>query len=299
MVPAACLALTLAACHPNTEVAYQPPLIPVTFSIDSDWHVSISIGAEITTFLGRFSVQSGVSTAPQSGSTRVLIVDSGNGTEQAYDIGEHGMMTLCLNGQFQELVSSDTIKVDPLSPPSQVSLLPGNTTCPSLASATPVASAAPLDTSAPQQGSGTSLTSDEEQLVNKLDSNYFTNCIGRPNLEGYGVVAAVNCQSVDSGPTRQPLVVQFSGIDAARAWFRDNTAGFFGRGSCAAGRRLGYWSHDNSYTGAIGCSYTPDGEFRIVWTIDRALIGVIADGSDGYAMNYWWSNSAYAISCGC
>jgi hypothetical protein len=34
----------------------------------------------------------------------------------------------------------------------------------------------------------------------------------------------------------------------------------------------------------------------MVWVIDGALIGVIADGTDGPTMYAWWENSAYIVS---
>lgn len=136
------LLLLLAACRPNTSASYRPPLIPVTFSINNNWQVSISVGASITTFLGTFSVQSGVAGSLSPESTRLSIVRAVNGTkqEQVYDIREHGLMTLCLNGQFEESVSKSSVLVTVLSVPSEIDLIPANAT----------ASSCHISTTAPQ-----------------------------------------------------------------------------------------------------------------------------------------------------
>jgi hypothetical protein len=127
---AICLLLLLVACRPNASASYRPPFIPVTFSINSNWQVSVSVGASIATFLGTFSVQSEVGASLSPGSTRLSIVSTVNGAKQkwVYDIGEHGLMTLCLNGQFEENVSASSIVVTVLNVPSQVDLVPANAT---------------------------------------------------------------------------------------------------------------------------------------------------------------------------
>jgi hypothetical protein len=151
----------------------------------------------------------------------------------------------------------------------------------------------------PQQSPINSLTAGEQQLVSKLKPDLLTSCKGRSDLEGGGVVAAVNCQSVKTGPTKRPLVVRFPGIGSAQAWFRNNTDGFVDQGDCAGGHRLTTWTHKDVAAGTMGCSYTTDGNLRIVWVINNALIGVIASGSDGSAMYNWWKDSGYVVSCGC
>jgi hypothetical protein len=167
---AICLVLVLQGCRPQASVSVQLPFIPVTFTIDSDWHVSVSAGVSIATFLGTFSVQSGVTAALRPGFTRVLIVYPYGGTEQeqAYDIGETGLMTLCLNGQFQESVSSDSIEVDPLSAPSQVNLVPGKAACPVPVASVPTTPAPP--TSAPTTSAPASVTSPGSPAATKEPS---------------------------------------------------------------------------------------------------------------------------------
>jgi hypothetical protein len=145
-------------------------------------------------------------------------------------------------------------------------------------------------------GPASNLTSGELQLADELTSSDLTNCIGRPDLETGGVVAAINCQSVQLGPTERPLVVQFADSDAALTWFGDNTTGFVNRGDCADGFELGTWNHDGLLEGPWGCAYTSGSDFRMVWVADPSLVGVIADGSNGATMYAWWANWGYVLS---
>jgi len=140
-----------------------------------------------------------------------------------------------------------------------------------------------------------SLTDSEEQLANQLNSNVLTGCTGRPDLEGNGIIAAVNCRPVEAGPTLRPLVVQFTDISSAQQWFSNNTARFADGNDCADGELLGTWNHNGVTAGMLGCA-DENGGLRIVWVIDTGLIGVIADGTDSSALYGWWMNSAYLIS---
>jgi hypothetical protein len=99
-----------------------------------------------------------------------------------------------------------------------------------------------------------------------------------------------------AGPTERPLVVQFSDIDSAVEWFDNSTAGFTNEDNCAEGDVVDTWSHDYVTAGVVGCYYAASSDFRILWLIDRSLIGVVVDGSNGPAMYAWWMESAYVIS---
>jgi hypothetical protein len=162
---------------------------------------------------------------------------------------------------------------------------------------------APLPTpqpvvSHPVQSPVSSLNGGEQQLVSVLNPGDLTNCTGRPDMEGNGIVAAVDCQTVDAGPAQQPLIVQFSNVETAAAWFRYYTSGFVNDSDCAAGNMVGTWDHDYVTAGVLGCSNLSDGGFRIVWVIANPLIGIIADGTNGQVMYSWWTNSAYVVSGG-
>jgi hypothetical protein len=171
--------------------------------------------------------------------------------------------------------------------------------CPFWTSGNPNVLPTPAQTTAPptlQPGQTAVLSHGEQQLVNQLSPNDLTNCYGRPDQEGGGIVAAVNCYTVAPGPTKHPLVVQFSDIAAAQMWFSNNTTGYVDQGDCPGGHKLGTWTHNEVDAGMLGCTYTTSGGFRMVWVIDEALIGVIADGSNGSTMWTWWQNWAYVIA---
>jgi hypothetical protein len=141
-----------------------------------------------------------------------------------------------------------------------------------------------------------SLSPAEQQLVDNLDANDLDNCTSRPAEEGGDIVAAVNCDTVQTGPSLRPLVVQFSDLDAAEEWFDSNTTDFVNQNDCAAGYRLGTWTHDYAVSGLLGCAYRSGTDFRMVWILDNSLIGVIADGTNGQVMYDWWTHSAYVTN---
>ncbi len=170
------------------------------------------------------------------------------------------------------------------------------TVAPPTAPVTPPTTPVTPPTAPVTPGPATSLTPGELQLADELTPTDLTNCSGRPDLETGGVVAAVNCQSVQSGPTERPLVVQFADAAAALTWFQDNTAGFVNQDDCADGFELGTWNHDGLLEGPWGCHYASGSDFRMVWVADTSLIGVIADGSDGATMYSWWANWGYVQS---
>jgi len=120
--------LFLAACQPTGGLAYTPPFIPVTFSIDANWHISVTVGAKITGFLGTLSVESGITAGLSSDSTQVSIVNIDNpAIQQVYAIQEHDTMTLCINGQAEEQISAHSVVVTVFNAPSIIELLPANT----------------------------------------------------------------------------------------------------------------------------------------------------------------------------
>jgi hypothetical protein len=171
--------------------------------------------------------------------------------------------------------------------------------CPFWTSGDPNVLPSPSQTTAPpaaQPGQTAVLSYAEQQLADRLSPSDLNNCYAQPGAEGAGIVAAVNCYTAISGPTKQPLVVEFSDISAAQAWFSSNTTGYVDQNDCAGGHRLGTWTHNEVNAGMLGCTYTTSGGFRMVWVIDGGLIGVIADGSNGQAMYSWWEHSAYVLS---
>jgi hypothetical protein len=115
----------------DLSVGYTTPFIPISFSLNSAGHVSVSLGGKITTPIGTFSVGASIGTPISSGSTRIVIIQtgSGNAVEHVYDIGETGSMNVCLNGQFFESISKDSIKIQALGTTSQIGIVGDNQTC--------------------------------------------------------------------------------------------------------------------------------------------------------------------------
>ena len=166
---------------------------------------------------------------------------------------------------------------------------------PTMASPTAPATPPPATSPAPPAAS---LTAGELQLTGHLNADDLTNCVGRQDQETGTVIAAINCQSVQSGPTENPLVVQFPNAAAAQTWFASNTVGFVNGNDCAGGHELGSWDHDGLFAGPWGCTYVSSGGLRIVWVDDASLVGFIADGSDGPALYSWWTNWGDPLTSG-
>jgi hypothetical protein len=91
-----------------------------------------------------------------------------------------------------------------------------------------------------------------------------------------------------------PLVVQFSDVSSAQSWLSSNTSGIVENNDCAAGQNLGEWTYQNSNAGTLGCMYVSSSDFRMIWVISSADVGVIADGSHRGAVG----RPAHAISVG-
>jgi hypothetical protein len=112
-------------------VGYTTPFLPISFSLGSNGHVSVSLGESITTPIGTFSVGASIGTPISSGSTRILIIQPVNGStvEHVYDIGETGTMNVCLNGEFFESISKNTITVQALGTTSQIGIVGDRQSC--------------------------------------------------------------------------------------------------------------------------------------------------------------------------
>jgi hypothetical protein len=125
----------LTGCFPSTHhsviVSYQPPFIPVIFSLDSNGDISVTAGASITTYIGTFSIGAQVSTPIEKNSTRLAIIQSVNGAtvQNVYDVGERGPVSVCLNGRFLESVGTNSISITALDGTSVISLLKSGNAC--------------------------------------------------------------------------------------------------------------------------------------------------------------------------
>jgi hypothetical protein len=164
------------------------------------------------------------------------------------------------------------------------------TRSPPAAPATPPAT--PVATPA---GTAPVLTEGELELAQRLNSGDLTNCTGRPDLETGGIVAALNCQSVQAGPTKRPLVVQFTDVSSALTWFQNNTSGVVNDNDCVAGHERGTWDHNGILAGPWACDFA-SGDLEMIWASDSALVGFVADGSDVQALYSWWTSWGDALS---
>lgn len=126
---------------PMGNIAYQPPFLPIEFSIDSNGEFHVHAVAEIVTVLGKVTVSGRVVTLNGSGSrlsdaasdvTQLIVCldSSGPGSCTAYQIGTGRKLTIELDGRFVETVernrtiiraiSGSTILVSDAGPPQDL-----------------------------------------------------------------------------------------------------------------------------------------------------------------------------------
>jgi hypothetical protein len=126
--------LLLSGCNSgatgSVKISYEPPFIPVTFSLSNDG-ISITAGGSITTPIGTFSASAVVSVPIHQGSTRITITQSVNGTkiQNVYDIAENGSMDVCLNGHFLESIGSNSISITALDGSSVINIIKAGSAC--------------------------------------------------------------------------------------------------------------------------------------------------------------------------
>ena len=160
----------------------------------------------------------------------------------------------------------------------------------------PAASAppsAPPPSTAPTAGQ---LSSAEQQLENMLNGTVLSYCASAPAEEGGAVTAAVNCDYLNSGPTKHPLAESLV-AGSAQTWFNNLTGGFVNGDDCAAGRYVGVWYHDGTVRGPLGCSFV-NGLLRIVWVVD-GQVGVIAEGTSATALFTWFTDYGCLVPAAC
>jgi hypothetical protein len=105
------------AAKPATEVGYQPPLLPVRFTIDSAGKPTVSGSKELVTPVGTFSIGAKYSLNPiQRDAIRVIIenkMDGDSGSHRIYDVitGEEDF-TAVVNGRTTIHVSDRQVLID-------------------------------------------------------------------------------------------------------------------------------------------------------------------------------------------
>jgi hypothetical protein len=111
------LGLLVAGCGPTTRVSvsYQPPLLPVAFSIDSSGAVSVSLSGKVDTPVGLIGVSARLSDplVPPSNATLVAIETEKDGQTQRtmYRIDATGVLRVCTTGNTVVSIAHDLIQV--------------------------------------------------------------------------------------------------------------------------------------------------------------------------------------------
>jgi hypothetical protein len=111
------LCLLVAACRPTSKasVNYQPPLVPVTFSINSSGDVTVSVSGKVETPVGQFGVGGALSNSfkPPSDAT-LVVIETGQGDQvqtARYTIGATGVFRVCTTGDTATSVSHDLVQI--------------------------------------------------------------------------------------------------------------------------------------------------------------------------------------------
>src|SRR6185437_2452980 len=91
-------------------ISYTLPIAPITFSFDTDGHISVSVSAEIVTELGELQVSAGSAITPfaTSAPDNVLILtirhkEDGNLVDTGYQIDTTGVGSADVQGDISEV----------------------------------------------------------------------------------------------------------------------------------------------------------------------------------------------------
>jgi hypothetical protein len=158
---------------------------------------------------------------------------------------------------------------------------------------TPVPASPATPSSVPAQ-----LSAAQGSLVTQLRTSVLTSCTPALIQLPPGVVAAVDCQAVATGPTKLPLVMQFSSAAAMNSWLGSGWQKGLTQPSnavCSAGNYDHEWSGQltpNQRAGELVCVQAGTNDFRMAWTFDSAAVMVTAEGADGATLYQWWQKNA-------
>lgn len=107
---------------PIGHLAYQPPLLPITFSIDTSGNFRVSVDARLVSLLGAVTVSGGIVRnlagtllPPQPADVTQLIIcqkDSARQRCEAYQIGTGRKIHIEMNGSFVQNVERNRITID-------------------------------------------------------------------------------------------------------------------------------------------------------------------------------------------
>lgn len=104
------------------NIAYQPPFLPIFFSLDTTGKVSFRASQKIVTPLGTITISGGVAVTPNGKKlspeavdvTQLIICRVGSHQQKcdAYQISSGRTMRIDMNGHFLEMVSRNRITID-------------------------------------------------------------------------------------------------------------------------------------------------------------------------------------------
>lgn len=100
----------LCGCDLTGGVAYQPPLLPIVFTLSSTGEFGVQLGRGITTPFGRVGVETALK-EPDKDETIVTIARQGEAMEDRFKIKRRGSMTVCVDGPSITSISSGVIRV--------------------------------------------------------------------------------------------------------------------------------------------------------------------------------------------
>jgi hypothetical protein len=137
----------------------------------------------------------------------------------------------------------------------------------------------------------------ERELLGRISRTVFKSCRPRPAAERDGVVAAFNCQVVDAGPTRQPLVRQFMNTSALNDYMSLRRKLIVTAGTCRDGlAEIRTWNNSASTVtmGDLLCDRT-DNLFRVEWSYYALNIAIVAEGTSARELYRWWESIRYRV----
>lgn len=121
LIAAACVsaAVLLAGCgtEPKASLAWEPPIVPITFSVDTTGHIEVKVEKQlrVVTQVGTFTVSGQLSKdlTPSKDGMRVIIRTGPEGAQQdtVYLVKTHRALRFALNGSFIEEISQDSVLV--------------------------------------------------------------------------------------------------------------------------------------------------------------------------------------------
>jgi hypothetical protein len=136
-------------------------------------------------------------------------------------------------------------------------------------------------------------TTAERTLLNRLRSSVFSSCSPAPKAESATVVAALNCKPVESGPTRDPLVQQYTSQSAMKSHMDSRGQSLTTTGDCSAGKvYAGTWTVSGTTKGQLICDRNGD-YFRMEWTFDDTNIGMVAEAENWSDLFNWWKDTSF------